>query len=135
MSIFGFLEQTSQDIRYALRAMAKNPLFTATAALSLALGIGANTAIYSFMDAIMMRSLPAAPPEQLAILEWHSARRSAVVRGINGSARRYGKTGTTSPNFPYSAYQILRANRQMFSTLFAYTYAQNFNVIARGEAE
>ena len=135
MSIFGFLEQTSQDIRYALRAMAKNPLFTATAALSLALGIGANTAIYSFMDAIMMRSLPAAHPEQLAILEWHSARRSAVVRGINGSARRYGKTGTTSPNFPYSAYQILRANRQMFSTLFAYTYAQNFNVIARGEAE
>ena len=135
MSIFGFLEQTSQDIRYALRAMAKNPLFAATAALSLALGIGANTAIYSFMDAIMMRSLPAAHPEQLAILEWHSARRSAVVRGINGSARRYGKTGTTSPNFPYSAYQILRANRQMFSTLFAYTYAQNFNVIARGEAE
>jgi len=55
MWTFAFLEQTAQDIRYALRTMAANLLFTATAALSLALGIGANTAIYSFMDAILMR--------------------------------------------------------------------------------
>src|SRR5215467_6784320 len=47
-------EQIAQDVRYALRAMRANPVFTATAALSLALGIGANTAIYSFMDAILM---------------------------------------------------------------------------------
>src|SRR6478752_7103592 len=46
MWTFGFLEQLGQDIRYGLRTMAANPLFTATAALSLALGIGANTAIY-----------------------------------------------------------------------------------------
>ena len=53
-----FWEQFAQDIRYGLRAMAVNPLFTAMAALSLALGIGANTAIYSFMDAILLCSLP-----------------------------------------------------------------------------
>jgi macrolide transport system ATP-binding/permease protein len=135
MWTFGFLEQMAQDIRYAMRAMASNPLFTATAALSLALGIGANTAIYSFMDAILLRSLPVAHPEQLAIVEWHAPRRPGVVKGINGSARRYGKTGTTSPNFPYQAFEMLRANRQIFSTLFAYTYTQNFNVIVRGEAE
>jgi len=135
MWTFGFMEQMAQDIRYALRAMAANPLFTATAALSLALGIGANTAIYSFMDAILMRSLPVAHPEQLAIVEWHSPRRPGVVRGINGSARRYGKSGTTSPNFPYAEYTTLRADRRIFSTLVAYTYARNFNVIARGEAE
>ena len=135
MWTFGFLEQMAQDVRYALRAMAANPLFTATAALSLALGIGANTAIYSFMDAILMRSLPVAHPEQLAIVEWRSAQRPRVVRSLNGSARRYGKGGTASPNFPYAAYERLRANREIFSTLFAYTYAQNFNLIARGEAE
>ena len=84
-------EQFAQDLRYALRSMAAAPLFTATAALSLALGIGANTAIYSFMDAILLRGLPVPHPEELAIAEWHVPRRSAVVKGINGRNRRYGK--------------------------------------------
>ena len=57
MWTFAFWEQFAQDIRYGLRAMTANKLFTAMAALSLALGIGANTAIYSFMDAIMIRAL------------------------------------------------------------------------------
>jgi macrolide transport system ATP-binding/permease protein len=135
MWTFGFLEQLAQDIRYALRAMAANPLFTATAALSLALGIGANTAIYSFMDAILVRSLPVAHPEQLAIVEWRAPRRPGIVKSLNGTSHRYGKAGTESPNFPYSAYDMFRSNRRIFSTLFGYTYAQNFNVIARGEAE
>src|SRR5215218_6517316 len=66
------LEQLAQDVRYGLRGMLKNRLFTALAALSLALGIGANTAIYSFMDAILMRSLPVANPASLAVLKWRS---------------------------------------------------------------
>ena len=135
MWTFGFLEQLGQDIRYGLRTMAANPLFTATAALSLALGIGANTAIYSFMDAILMRSLPVSHPEQLAIVEWRSAQRSGLVKNLNGTMRRYGQKGSMSPNYPYEVYQLFSADRQIFSTLFAYTYAQNFNVIAHEEAE
>jgi len=132
---FAFLEQFAQDVRYALRGMAANPLFTATAVLSLALGIGANTAIYSFMDAILLRSLPVPHPEQLAVAEWHAPRRPPVVKGINGSARRYGQVGTLSPNFPFRAYEVLRSEKRVFSTLFAYTYAQAFNVITGGQAE
>jgi macrolide transport system ATP-binding/permease protein len=135
MWTFTFLEQFVQDLRYALRSMAANPLFTATAVLSLALGIGANTAIYSFMDAILLRGLPVPHPEELAIAEWHAPGRSAVVRGINGTFHRYGKGGTLSPNFPFSAYETLRADKNTFSTLFGYTYAQNFNVITGDEAE
>src|SRR5688572_2203917 len=52
------VEQLAQDLRYALRIMVKNRAFTALAALSLALGIGSSTAIYSFMDSILLRSLP-----------------------------------------------------------------------------
>src|SRR5262245_53354601 len=59
------VEQLAQDIRYGLRGMGKNRMFTALAALSLALGIGANTAIYSFMDAILLRSLPVSDPSSL----------------------------------------------------------------------
>src|SRR5690242_8473278 len=50
-----FFEELAQDLRYSLRAMRANKLFTLLAMISLALGIGANTAIYSFMDAIMLR--------------------------------------------------------------------------------
>ena len=135
MWTFAFLEQLAQDLRYAFRAMKANPLFTATAVLSLALGIGANTTIYSFMDAIMMRALPVANPEQLVVAEWHSPRRSAVVKSINGTASSYGKGGTVSPNFPFNAYQSVRAEKDALSTLFAYTYAQTYNVIVSGRAE
>ena len=72
MWTFAVLEQFVQDLRYALRTMTANPIFTASAVLSLALGIGANTAIYSFMDAILMRALPVAHPEQLVVAEWHA---------------------------------------------------------------
>ena len=59
-----FLEQLGQDLRYAFRMMSANRLFTALAVLSLALGIGANTAIYSFMDAILLRALPVSDPDR-----------------------------------------------------------------------
>jgi predicted permease len=132
---FRFLEQGAQDVRYALRAMAASPLFTATAALSLALGIGANTAIYSFMNAILLRSLPVQKPADLAILNWHAPGRPGVVKGINGTGHRYQQHGTESPNFPYRAYETLRADHSVFSALFAYTYAQPFNAIVANEAE
>jgi hypothetical protein len=63
---WAFFEQFLQDVRYALRTMSNNRAFTALVALSLALGIGANTAIFSFMDSILMRSLPVSDPKSLA---------------------------------------------------------------------
>src|SRR5437879_9375494 len=57
-----FLSELGQDIRYGCRTMAANKAFNVLAVLSLALGIGANTAIFSFMEAILLRSLPVAGP-------------------------------------------------------------------------
>jgi len=59
------LERLAQDLRYAARMLSKSPVFSAVAILSLALGIGANSAIFTLIDAVMLRMLPVAAPERL----------------------------------------------------------------------
>ena len=63
-----FLESIVQDVRYALRMLRKAPGFTAAVTLSLALGIGANTAIFTLMDAVLWRMLPVKEPERLLVV-------------------------------------------------------------------
>jgi predicted permease len=124
-----------QDIRFAFRTMAGRPLFTATAVLSLGLGIGANTAIYSFLDSILMRTLPVQNPEALMVLTWHSKAHPAVARRFSGSTYTLPKTGYTSPNFPYPAFDLIRDRNQVFSSLFAFSGAGRLNVQVRGAAD
>jgi putative ABC transport system permease protein len=68
MNSIGFLESVWQDVRFAVRILKKTPVITGVALLSLALGIGANTAIFSLMDSVMLRMLPVENPEQLVEL-------------------------------------------------------------------
>src|ERR1051325_8638674 len=108
------------DLRYALRTLRQNRLFAAMAMLSLALGIGANTAIYSFMDAILVRTLPIRDPGSLVVLKWHSKGRSAVVQSVNGSMYNDPGLGRVSPNLPYRAFEILRTDNPVLSPVVAF---------------
>jgi predicted permease len=136
------VEQLAQDVRFALRCMNKNRLFTALAALSLALGIGANTAIYSFMDAILLRSLPVADPASLVVVKWRSqalwsaSGTQVVMHSMSGSTYDEGSS-TTGPIFPFPAFERLRtASAPVLSSLFAHKEAAGgVNVIVKGEAE
>jgi macrolide transport system ATP-binding/permease protein len=128
-------EQTVQDLRYALRAMAVSKGFTAMAALSLALGIGANTAIYSFMDAILLRALPVQNPESLVVLNWHSKKHPPVAHSFSGSSFQDSKTGYTSGNFPYPAYELVRDHNPVFATLFGFSSAGRLNLQIHGQAD
>lgn len=130
-----FWEQLAQDTRYGLRAMVANKLFTAMAILSLALGIGANTAIYSFMDAIMLRAMPVGHPAELTILNWRAKGDATVAHSRHGSSYREPGGGTTSPNYPYQAFEFLRDNNHVFSALFAYSGAGRLNIVTDGQAE
>ena len=134
------LEQLGQDLRYAFRTMAANRLFTLLAVSSLALGIGANTAIFSFMDSILLRSLPVADPESLVVLNWHTRQvaRDGVMHGMSGTTWDDPKTGTTAGIFPYPAFEIFRKNDALFSSVFGhcgYWQVENMNVLVKGQAE
>src|SRR6266704_1166334 len=136
-----FLSELGQDIRYGCRTMTANKAFSALAVLSLALGIGANTTIYSFMDSILLRSLPVSDPESLVVLNWHAksdARRDFVMRAMSGSTWGDAKSGTTSGMFPFEAFELFRKDDAVFSSVFAYfqpRQARKLNLAIKGQAE
>src|SRR5258706_1881885 len=135
MRTLHFWEPFAQDIRYAFRSMAGSKLFTGMAVLSLALGIGANTAIYSFMDAVMLRALPVKHPDQLVILNWRAKSDAPVVHSHWGSNYEQPGSGTTSPNFPYPAFELLRDRNDALSTLFGHAGGGRLNLVIDGNAE
>jgi macrolide transport system ATP-binding/permease protein len=132
------LEQLGQDSRYALRTMAANKTFSALVILSLALGIGANTAIYSFMDTILLRSLPVSEPESLVVLNWHarpSQRGSFVMHGMSGHTWGDSKVGETAGIFPFPAFELFRKSDTVFSSVFGYFPTGSLNLTSKGQAD
>jgi hypothetical protein len=134
-----WLEQLAQDCRYGVRTMAANKTFSLLAILSLALGIGANTAIFSFMDWLLLRSLPVSDPASLAVLNWRATTgsgRDSVIHGQSGSTWRDGPSARMSGIFPYPAFELIRTNSAAaFSSVLAYYPTDKVNVMVSGQAE
>ena len=119
----------------------RTPGFTVVATLTLALGIGANTAIYSFMESILLRSLPVADPQSLVILNWQSGPPENaskhwvhVMHGVQGLAWPGDKGTMVSGMFPYGAFETLEEENLVFSTLFGYFNGLHHNVAVQGQA-
>src|SRR5215510_2040964 len=136
-----FLSELGQDVRYGLRTMIANKAFSALAVLLLALGIGGNTAIYSLMESILLRSLPVADPESLVVLNWHSRppRDGSkewvhVIHGVQAILWPGDKGAMVSGMFPYGAFETLREANPVFATLFGYFNGLNRNLAVHGQA-
>src|SRR5437899_9135916 len=97
-----------KDVRYAVRSLLKHPAFTLVSVITLALGIGANTAIFTVLNAVMLRALPVKDPEQLVFLS------NPDRHGVNGGQ----ETGTRFL-FAFHEFEWLRDHNQVFSEVFA----------------
>jgi hypothetical protein len=113
------LANTLQDIRYAIRTLTKSPLFVGVAILSLALGIGANTAIFSLIDQLLLRMLPVKNPHELVLL--------------TGEGEHYG--GNNGPNrLSYPMYTDIRDRNSVFSGMLC-SSESDMSVTFAGGAE
>ena len=123
-----------QDLRYGFRMLLKQKGLTAVALLSLALGIGANTALFSIVDAMLLKMLPVKEPDRLVLFK-SVAPKEFSVGSYNGSSNRDQQTGLTNrTSFAYLTYQRLREQQGPMSDIFAFGNI-GLNVIADGQAE
>jgi len=112
-----------QDLRYGIRTLVKNPGFTVIAVLTLALGLGANTAIFSLTDQILLRLLPVENPKELVVLRSPGPKQGRVWSDGDGA----------SP-FSYPLYKEVRDNNNVFSGLLA-RFAISLSVAGEGQTE
>ena len=127
-------DEVLQDVRYGMRMMLKNKFVTAIAVLSLGIGIGANTAVFSATNAVMFRTLPVNRPEELVRLEWVNGPDLMVAAhsgtGYTDSAGRNIRT-----SFSALTFERFRAHTRALSSLAAYQSVSTMNVSIDGNAQ
>ena len=116
-----WLDASFQDVRFGLRMLRKNPGFAAVAVLTLALGIGANTAIFSLINGLMLRSLPVSDPQNLVMLQWsaHKSPNFAGSASFGDCVSRVGTDDATSCTFTHPFFDELHSHATMFSSVTA----------------
>lgn len=119
-----WIEDLAKDVRHTFRMLAANPLFTAVAVFTLALGIGANTAIFSVANAILLRTMPVHDPRQVYYLHVEP-----------GQPLGAGNTGNSNSSFGVHVFEQLRASSRDFANVMAYVPAGIGKVAVRASTE
>jgi len=124
------------DLKLALRQLWKSPGFTAVAVLSLALGIGANTAIFSLVNEFLLRSLPVRNPEELVLFRLTEGVRGRLSRGVENNGSLDPMTGrSSSTSFSLLTFERFRMQHSALSEIFAFAPFSQVNVLVDGQPE
>src|SRR6476659_163198 len=111
--------------------MAANRGFTALAVVTLALGIGADTAIDSFVESILLRSLPVPDPDSLVVVKWLAREFPSIARSFSlasGGTHDVPGGGRDGRVFPYPALELVRGNDRIFSAVFGCAAVERLQV-------
>ncbi len=126
-------EEVFQDLRFGIRMFAKNKALTLTAIFSLALGIGANTAIFSMVDAVLLKKLPVKNPDELILFEWNGGLGGAITSMT--SDRNLTLNQQSGDTFSYRAFDEFRARTNSLADVFAFAKPYTLTLIADDQAE
>ncbi len=123
------------NLRFAFRQLRQSPGFAAVTILSLALGIGANTAIFSLVNGMLLKKLPVPEPEQLVLFNW-AASEGVGPRSHSGYSETIASTGErTSTSFSHATFEHFRAPSQTLRDVFAFAPLWQINASWQGQAE
>jgi predicted permease len=133
MNSLGWLETVWQDVRLALRMLRRSPGFTAAVLITIALGIGANTAIFSLANGLLLKELPVKDPGQLVVLTCAASNAPAGLRFTGVSNPRDPRSGRELMNvFPYSIFKGIRKQTRSLADVFAFAPLFRVNIVDRG---
>ncbi len=138
------MDALQRDLRYALRMLGRNRAFTAVAVLSLALGIGANTAIFTLIESTLLRPIPVKHPEQLRLLTWLGKDGGWVAPNLGYASPTLGTIYEQRPapdrgymhdEFAPDVYQAFRRDNTVFDPLFGFKELGRVTAVMDGNSE